>query len=260
MTIKLLTILSLVYLSSSISIHSQAKAQAQVQANAQANTQTETETQVQTETETQLQTTVDEETGDNLCDSVYTLFKSGVVPESTANNYPNLSNEQFFSAIRRATQDSQTCTIFNSSFVRGVTNLSNHELCQSNKRSYISFFFLFKFCVAAGESIRVKSYNDFGLGALGVDNGRPAQRRRDDMTYDETKPYLDFTTYSAIGSGIIRVEVLGAEKCCDGGNKFLFSRNGGAFKEYNVDEQRRECKRIGVSMDNHYAQLLSIYS
>ncbi len=250
MSIKLLTILSLVYLSSSISIHSQAKAQAQ--ANAQANTQTETETLVQT--------TADEETGDNLCSSIYTLFKSGTITEANANNYANLSDEDYFSAMRRGTQDSQTCTIFNLSFERRLTNLSNHELCQSNKRSFISYFFLFKFCVATGESIRVKSYHDFSYGGLALDNGRVAQRRTDDKTFDENQPYFDFTTYSAFGNGVKRVEIMGAEKCCDGGNKFLFSRNGGAFKEYNVDEQRRECKRLGVSMDNHYAQLLSIYS
>jgi hypothetical protein len=258
MSIKLLTILSLVYLSSSISIHSQAKAQAQ--ANAQANTQTETETQAQTETETQAQTTVDEFTGDNLCDSVYTLFKSGAITEANANNYANLSDENYFNTIRSAAQDSQTCTIFNSSFERRLTNLSNHELCQSNKRSYIAYFFLFKFCVATGESIRVKSYHDFSYGGLALDNGRVAQRRTDDKTFDENQPYFDFTTYAAYGNGFKRIEIMGAEKCCDGGNKFLFSRNGGAFKEYNIDEQRRECKRLGVQVDTGYAQLMGIYS
>ncbi len=183
------------------------------------------------------------------CNSIFTYYRTGLLNDKEQQSILSLPDSEF---IQKAITSPLSCEVTNMSFLYDINNLTNQSLCRSPSTNTF-YTIIWKFCTKKGDEIKVKTYNDFSVGGILIGNGAILHRRKEDIYWnnDLSNPSLKGSVKTEFEEfSIVKFELYGGEICCGAGNKVLISRNKGEYKEYHVDEERRICKRMGMTMDN----------
>lgn len=178
---------------------------------------------------------------------IYSFFRTG---ELTGAREPivALSNPDFIKkALNSPQPNAAYCTKKDISF---TGQFNNQSVCQTSVTNNF-FVIIFKFCLKKGDQINVKTYNDFGTGGLLTIDGKLISRRKDDIWWAGDGNNVSFIgSYTADSDKVVKVELIGGEICCGGGHVIQAKINNQAYENYSVEKSKSYCDSIGVKMND----------